>query len=149
MKQHQHRRIKSIRKTHKGTTYRSTFEYQAALDFDRRGIKYKYEPFTLTYEVNEARKYTPDFALEGSPFYLEFKGWLTLADRKKALRVRRDNPEVEIRFVFQNSTNKIRKGSKTTYANWCDNNGFKWADVYVPQEWIDETTTNSNEESDL
>jgi len=104
---------------------------------DIRGIKYTFEPCVIEYQVNETKKYTPDFKLQGYPFYLEFKGWFTPADRKKALRVRESNPDKEVRFVFQNSKNKIRRGSKTSYADWCDANGFMWADMYVPQHWID------------
>ena len=125
--------------------FRSTLERNAAEDLDRRNIKYTYEPCAIEYSVNETKKYTPDFKLEGLPFYLEFKGWLTLEDRKKAIRVRRSNPDIEVRFVFQNSSNKIRRGSKTTYADWCNKNGFKWADVFVPQHWIDEKKNDSHD----
>lgn len=118
--------------------YRSSLEYVGALDLEERGIKYSYEPLVFQYHVNETRKYTPDFILDNCSFCLEFKGWLTLEDRKKIVRVRDSNPQADIRFVFQNSTNKIRKGSKTTYGDWCDKNGFKYADKVVPQEWIDE-----------
>ena len=88
--------------------------------------------------MNETRKYTPDFKLAGTSFYLEYKGWFKPADRKKAIMVRDSNPAVEIRFVFMNANNKIRRGSKTTYADWCDKNGFKWAEMYVPDHWLNE-----------
>jgi len=38
--------------------------------------------------------------------------------------------------VFQKANNKIRKGSKTTYGKWADDNGFKWADNTIPKEWL-------------
>lgn len=116
--------------------FRSGFEYKAALDFDRRGIAYTFEPCVLVYQVNLTKKYTPDFKLKDVPFYLEYKGWFTLADRKKAVLVRDSNPDIEVRFVFQNANNKIRKGSKTTYGDWCDKNGFKWADRVLPEHWL-------------
>ena len=118
--------------------FRSGFEHEAALNFDRRGVKYAYEPHAIEYTVNEVKKYTPDFKLEGTNFYLEFKGWFKPADRKKALLVRYSNPDIEIRFVFQNADNKIRKGSKTTYGDWCDKNGFKWANRVVPDRWLNQ-----------
>jgi len=118
--------------------FRSGFEYEAALNFDQRGIKYDYEPRAITYMVNEQKKYTPDFKLRDTDFYLEFKGWFKPADRKKALLFRESNPGIEIRFVFQNADNKIRKGSKTSYGDWCDKNGFKWANRVVPDHWVNE-----------
>lgn len=116
--------------------YRSSLEHEAALDLKERGINFVYESYTFTYTINEIKKYTPDFYINGTSFHLEFKGWLTLEDRKKAIRVRESNPSIEVRFVFQNSKNKIRKGSKTTYGDWCDKNGFKYADKFVPDEWL-------------
>jgi len=123
--------------------FRSGLEHMAALDFDKRGVKYKYEPHTLSYRVNEQKKYTPDFKLKDTDFYLEYKGWFKPADRKKAIMVRDSNPDIEIRFVFQNANNKIRKGSKTTYADWCDKNGFKWAEMYVPDHWLNENVSKT------
>jgi len=118
--------------------FRSGFEHRASLEFDKRGVKYEYEPRAITYSVNEIKKYTPDFKLEGTSFYLEYKGWFKPKDRKKALLFRASNPDIEIRFVFMNANNKILRGSKTTYADWCDKNGFKWAEMYVPDHWLKE-----------
>lgn len=130
------RRTKKTIPEWKTLGFRSGFELEAALNFDRRGVKYEYEPHSIEYTVNETKRYTPDFKLEGTGFYLEFKGWFKPADRKKALLVRSSNPGIEIRFVFQNADNKIRKGSKTTYGDWCDKNGFKWANQVVPEYWL-------------
>ena len=33
---------------------------------------------------------------------------------------------MDLRFVLQSPNGKIYKGSKTTYAEWCEKNGFKW-----------------------
>jgi hypothetical protein len=63
-------------------------------------------------------------------------------DRKKHLLVKEQNPNLDIRFLFQNSKNKINKGSKTTYADWAIKNGFKFADKIVPDEWINEKKKN-------
>lgn len=54
------------------------------------------------------------------------------------LDVKRQHPEYDFRFVFNNSRAKISKVSNTTYGRWCEKNGFKYADKLVPQEWIDE-----------
>ena len=48
----------------------------------------------------------------------------------------RQHPEFDIRFVFTSSKNKISKNSKTSYADWCDKNGFLYADKFIPEEWF-------------
>ncbi len=39
-------------------------------------------------------------------------------------------------MVFQNPNGKIRKGSKTTYANFCDKHEILWAEKQIPKEWL-------------
>ena len=34
---------------------------------------------------------------------------------------------MDLRFVLQSPNGKIYKGSKTTYGQWCEKNGFKWS----------------------
>jgi len=55
-----------------------------------------------------------------------------------AILVRNDHPDVDIRFVFMNSANKLSARSKTTYAMWCEKHGFMWADKFVPDAWLTE-----------
>jgi hypothetical protein len=52
--------------------------------------------------------------------------------------VKKQHPELDIRFVFTSSKNKISKASKTSYADWCDKNGYKYADKFIPDEWFNE-----------
>ena len=79
--------------------------------------------------------YHPDFLLPNGIF-VETKGRFVIADRKKHLLIKEQHPELDIRFVFTNSRNKINKSSKTTYADWCEKNGFKYADKHIPDEWF-------------
>ena len=44
-----------------------------------------------------------------------------------------ENPE---QYVVGNSRNRIYKGSKTSYADWCLKHGFKFADKVIPNNWI-------------
>ena len=67
---------------------------------------------------------------------IETKGRWTTEDRKKHLLIKDQHPELDIRFVFQNPKGKIRKGSKTTYADYCDKHGILWADKEIPNEWL-------------
>jgi len=93
----------------------------------------------LKYVVNETRTYTPDFLLPNG-IIIESKGRFVAADRKKHLLVKQQHPDLDIRFVFTNSKAKISKGSKTSYGDWCDKNGFLYADKLIPEGWLNETT---------
>lgn len=117
--------------------YRSGLEDTIANQLETLGVDYKYEKLKISYAVNEQRTYTPDFELPNG-IIIETKGRFILADRKKHLLIKAQYPEKDIRFIFSNSRDKITKGSKTTYADWCRKNGFKWADKLVPKEWLDE-----------
>ena len=54
------------------------------------------------------------------------------------LAVKKQHPELDIRFIFQRN-NTLTKRSKTTYGDWCDKHGFPWC-IYphLPPEWFDE-----------
>lgn len=120
--------------------YRSKFEAAIAANLTSRGVTFGYESEHLTY-VLPAKRYTPDFTLipgphEG-PIYVEAKGWFQGKDRTKLLAVKKANPTVDIRLLFQRSKTPIYKGSKTTNAQWAEENGFPWAEgVSIPKEWI-------------
>jgi hypothetical protein len=78
-----------------------------------------------------------DFELPNG-ILIETKGRFKPADRTKHLLIKQQHPELDIRFVFSNSHNTLSKKSSTTYADWCDKHGFKWADKQIPRSWIDE-----------
>lgn len=117
--------------------YKSGLEDKVAEQLKESGIKVEYEKLKIRYRVEEERTYTPDFQLPNG-IIIETKGRFVLEDRKKHLRVKEQHPHLDIRFVFTNPHAKLRKGAKSTYADWCDKHGFKWAAKLVPQEWIDE-----------
>jgi len=86
-------------------------------------IKHRYEPYKIKYHVSLIRSYLPDFVLTNG-IILEVKGRFTTADRQKHLYIRREEPLLDIRFIFDNPKSKLYKGSKTTYADWCEKNNF-------------------------
>jgi hypothetical protein len=116
--------------------YRSGLEDKVAKALQDLGIDPRYEQEKITYVV-PARKatYTPDFKLPNGIF-VETKGRFVVADRQKHLFIKAQHPELDIRFVFSNSKAKISKTSQTTYAMWCEQHGFKYADKEIPQEWL-------------
>lgn len=120
--------------------FRSGSEKTTADFLKARKINYKYEPDYIKYEWREERKYLPDFILSNG-IIIEVKGRFTLQDRKKHLFVRKEHPDLDIRFVFDNYKKKLYKGSKTTYADWCLKNGFKFtslAEIALLKEWNEE-----------
>lgn len=120
--------------------YRSGLEDKVAKALEAQGIDPKYEEFKIKYKVPERiATYTPDFRLPNGIF-VETKGRFVVADRQKHLLIKAQQPELDIRFVFSNSKTKISKGSKTTYADWCDKHGFTYADKEIPKEWLNGST---------
>jgi hypothetical protein len=118
--------------------YRSGLEESVDALLKQSGIDGQYEQHKVLYTVPVSyHEYTPDFRLPNGIF-VETKGRFVLEDRKKHVLIKQQYPELDIRFVFQNSKNKIRKGSPTTYADWCKKHGFLYADKTIPQEWLDE-----------
>jgi len=117
--------------------YRSGLEEVISNKLAENNIDGEYEKHKIKYiKPATEHTYTPDFKLPNGIF-VETKGRFVTEDRKKHVLIRKQHPELDIRFVFQNSKNKIRKGSPTTYADWCNKHGFKYADKVIPQEWLD------------
>jgi Autographiviridae endonuclease I len=125
---------KGIKRT---KTERSGLEKQIALDLKSCGVEFKGETDIDAIDYHEVRdrKYHPDFELDNGVL-IEAKGWFKVGDRQKHLCIKHQRPELDIRFVFSNPNTKIAKGSKTTYAKWCEKNGFKYAQQFVPLEWM-------------
>lgn len=117
--------------------FRSGLELDLDESLKQVGIDGEYEKNKIKYTVPASEHtYTPDFKLPNG-IYVETKGRFVAEDRKKHLLIKSQYPNLDIRFVFQNSKNKIRKGSKTTYADWCDKYGYKYADKTIPKEWLE------------
>lgn len=138
------------RRKHNEWAYRSGLEDSVAEQLTASRTKFSYEEDKIEYTVpSKIHKYTPDFKIEtksGKEIYVETKGIWDASDRYKHLLIRQQHPELDIRFVFQNSKGKIRKGSKTTYADVCNGlarapfKGVVWqyADKHIPLTWLEE-----------
>jgi hypothetical protein len=118
--------------------YRSGFEHKVSEQLTEAKVKFEYETTVIPYIKPETNHtYTIDFTLPNG-ILVETKGRWVLEDRKKHLLIQKQHPELDIRMVFQNSKGKIRKGSKTTYADFCDKNNIMWADKTIPDAWYNE-----------
>jgi hypothetical protein len=98
------------------------------LDMKKAYREKKYEGLKIAMD-------TPDFVLPNG-IIIETKGRFTVADRRKHLLIKKQHPKLDIRFVFENENNKLRKGSKTSYGKWCDKNDFLYCTRVIPQTWL-------------
>lgn len=91
----------------------------------------------------QKRRYIPDWTISEG-VYIETKGRFTAADRKKALYIKEQHPNIRILYLFQRPDNKLSKVSKTTYGDWCDKNGLEWCgfeDMVTWLKWIKASQT--------
>lgn len=103
-------------------------------------VDYTYESLTIPFvQPTKPRKYTPDYVITSNGIIIESKGRFVTADRQKHLLVKTQYPDLDIRFVFSNSRQRISKQSATTYGIWAEQKGFKYADKRVPTSWLVES----------
>ena len=125
--------------------YRSGLEHKLSEYLDLLKHKYTYESIKIEWEDLTYRTYTPDFILSNG-IIVETKGRFVTADRKKHLCIQKQHPSLDIRFVFTNSRNKLSKGAKSTYGQWCIKHGFRYYDRIIPEDWLKEKGSNKHPE---
>ena len=123
--------------------YRSGLEKKLADELKVLKVKFTYESLKIEWEDLAYRTYTPDFILDNG-IIIESKGMFTAADRRKHLAIQRQHPKLDIRFIFENSRRKLRKGAKSTYAEWCIKYNFRYGTRVVPEEWLKEKGKNKH-----
>lgn len=128
--------------------YQSMGEVRFANDLKRNSLRFEYEPDKFAYQIKE-QHYTPDFKCKN--IYLEYKGKFDGATRKKMLAVKRCNPDLDVRIVFEKPNNLIRKKRKPTENvsrnwEWAEKHGFKWYD-YRDLKTIKEDIKNAGNKS--
>ena len=120
--------------TKKTSNFRSQLEKRVATLLMTLGVSYEYESERIPYIIQH--HYTPDFVLPNH-VYLEAKGYWAPEDRRKVLAVKKDNPDMDLRMVFQAPYNTISKRSKTTYAQWCEKHEIPWTHFHdIPLDWL-------------
>lgn len=129
---------------YRGYTVKSNLELDAmkALYRDRRQLKkcfdWDYETETLDYTIHST--YTPDFVItqpNGHKVYVEAKGRLDPDSKRKMVAVRKNHPDIDIRFLFSRNQ-KLYRGAKMTYTEWVERNNFNGWHVgrEIPLEWL-------------
>ena len=147
-------RMTKMKRRHNKSKYRSGLEEKVAKDLTKsKGIEFEYEPKEGKipwYKPGTKHLYTPDFWIRnkksGKIICIETKGIWDYEDRLKHLLIRKMYPTIDIRFVFDRSSSKISKGSKSSYADICQGKGrgvfkgitWKYADKRIPLEWLKE-----------
>ena len=120
--------------TKKTSKFRSKLEERIATLLQELGVSYEYESTRVPYTIQHF--YNPDFILPNY-VHLEAKGYWDAADRRKILAVKKENPDLDLRMVFQAPYNKISKKSKTTYAQWCEKHDIPWCAFHtIPIDWL-------------
>lgn len=118
--------------------FRSKYEKRVWGNLAKRDQKrVRYEPDDPVVRYHLPKRYIPDFVLPNGVL-VECKGYFKSADRTKMLRVRKENPQLDIRFLFQRANNRLTKSPNSMmYWQWAEKHGFIWADgEKIPKEWF-------------
>lgn len=120
--------------------FRSKFEKRIWENAKKSRKQLEYEPQTsqIRYHL-PMRRYIPDFVLPNG-IIVEAKGYFKSQDRTKMLAVSRSNPDLDIRFLFQNANNRLTKSTNSKmYWEWAEVHGFEWAEGdKIPLAWFRE-----------
>ncbi len=112
--------------------FRSKFE-EAIYNAAKRSRKQLvHEPHYVPYTLRG--NYLVDFVLPNG-IHVEAKGYLDAAACRKMLAVKASNPNLDIRFVFQNPNGKRNKRAKLKNWEWAEKHGFRWAAGTIPLSW--------------
>ena len=123
--------------------YRSGLELKVSDYLKELNVDFLYEKVKIEWEDLAYRTYTPDFVLQNG-IIIETKGMFTAADRRKHIAIKKQHPNLDIRFVFENSRRKLRKGAKSTYGEWCVKYGLRYYDRIIPEDWLKEKGKNKH-----
>lgn len=117
--------------------FRSKFEKRVWDNADKRK-KIEYEPQDAALHYNTPARYFPDFRL-GNGVLVESKGYFPPRDRAKMLRVKKQNPGVDIRFLFMRANTRLSKSKNSImYWEWAEKHGFLWHEGdKIPKEWYE------------
>lgn len=112
---------------------KSGFERSIVANLNMRKVKFEYETLQVPYRLDGT--YNPDFIFPNGVI-VEAKGLLDRDSKRKMMAVKKQHPELDIRFLFMEGGKKV-PGSKQTHGQWATKNGFPWAEgIEVPEEWI-------------
>ena len=116
--------------------YRSNLEREIVKYLNSVDIRFEYDKHRLLY-VPKKRTYIPDFYIPSADFFVEGKGYFHDSHERTRHLLIRDQLDVDVRFIFQNPNNRLTKGSKTTYADWCERYKFEYCGISnIAHDWF-------------
>jgi hypothetical protein len=105
-----------------------------------RGFWVEREATKVTFTPpSKARTKLWDFTLttpKGTVIVIEFKGWWDRDTRLKETEAIKQNPGIDVRYIFSNALTKIYRGSPTTYGDYCAKHGIRFATQHIPIDWL-------------
>lgn len=121
---------------------RSKLEIGVAKVLNETQVKWQYETVKIKYKIPESdHTYNPDFILPNG-IHIEGKGRLSdYQERYKYQLVKKQYPELDLRFIFDNP-NKLVGGTKQTHGAWAEKIGFPYCSVKdhdVIKSWVEES----------
>ena len=120
---------------------RSKLEAKFANVLNDLSVEWLYEVSKVKYKIPETdHTYTVDFTTKNGQLW-EIKGYLSdYTERNKYVLLKKQNPDLDLRFVFDNP-NKLCGGTKMTHSAWAIKNGFPYCsinDVDTIKAWAKE-----------
>lgn len=123
-------------KHHLQAAYKSGLEERFQKATKDLGYTLPYEQDRIKYTIPASKHtYTPDFTVTNN-VYIETKGLWTGADRKKALLIKEQHPDIKLLYVFYRDQ-KLSKKSSTTYLAWAEKNGLEACTFADKPTWVD------------
>ena len=112
--------------------YRSGYEERVA----KANPDAEHEPKEPTVRYVLTKRYIPDFVLPNGVI-VEAKGFFEPKDRTKMIQVKKQNPNLDIRMLFQDANKRLTKSNNSKmYWQWCEQHGFLWEEgTTIPEEW--------------
>lgn len=122
---------------------RSALEDHFERFLQARGVKYAYEQLKV-YFTPAPKKRSKLFDWFGPRpkkgerwRIVETKGYWHAKSRLAETLAIEQNPQIEVMYLFQNPNLPIVKGSKTTYAMWCEKKQIAWTESFdVAAKWL-------------
>lgn len=115
---------------------RSNFESQVKKNLEKAKVPFEYETMKVPYTTEHF--YKPDFILSNG-IIVEAKGLFLPEDRSKHLVIKKQHPELDIRFLFMKDQYISTKTKANKYSDWCKKNGFQYhIGAVIPKKWIEE-----------
>lgn len=111
--------------------FRSGLEDLNSLHLQKHGVPVIYEEHHLSY-VKAPSKYTPDYILPNG-IVIETKGHFISADRAKHILIKKQYPDLDLRFVFANPNNFLVGQKVTEFRKWLKKNHGLTVPMKVPE----------------